>query len=281
MDEDTLLAAAKAAAGNWQEFPSFGWGTRPADADSMYLAGIEHRDSEILEQSNAQAIKAILEPFTTPLENDDDGEGGVLDPDVCYWRARHWGVGWVEHIQIRVFDREGNVTAAFRAWVEIQGQLEQYTVLDEQDYCERELEVEKEACETAIDDWRRHCSLYSEVQDAACELGRAASDCIRYYLCQVEDDDRSLMQFVSEQFCYQVRETPSRMIEVALTERWEANVQASLAKAYEDEVKAGVWRPMQWYDSARPVADNIEAFWGCAAWQRVEAEAKKKSGSST
>jgi hypothetical protein len=123
--------AATKAAGNWQKFTSFVWwrDRELADADKWAIIYTSNRDSGLLDQSNAAFIAKALEQFT---EGDD--------PDVVMETHDHWAVGHVDGFSLRVF-RNGEVTDAFRAYHELAQRMDDYPILDESDYSERELEA--------------------------------------------------------------------------------------------------------------------------------------------
>lgn len=125
--------AAKQCANNHQKFESFCWHSAPEDCFNWMIAHTHSRDSDLLTESNADAINEEMKPF---YEADD--------PDVRPHNAGHWAVGWVAGWEIRVY-RESNgglvVTDAFRKWCELQEQLENYPVLDEEDFSRREFEA--------------------------------------------------------------------------------------------------------------------------------------------
>lgn len=130
LGELDLKEAAREAAGNWREFECFSWHrardlVRPDDWCIVYG---RHRDSGLLDQSNAAAIEETLEPFTAGA-----------DPDVVPEHHHHWLCGWVDGFSIRVFKR-GRITRAFAAYHELAERLADYPVLDEQDYSAREYE---------------------------------------------------------------------------------------------------------------------------------------------
>lgn len=124
-------AAARELAGNWRHFDSFCWdrGYNLDDRDDWTIVYTHNRDSGLLDQSNAAAIERELEPFT---------EGN--DPDVVPERHHHWACGWIDGYSIRVY-REGRVTEAFRAYIDLVESLEYYPVLDDEDYSRREYET--------------------------------------------------------------------------------------------------------------------------------------------
>lgn len=92
-----------------------------AEWPDYYSAGVgRSRDSDCLEESNFDAMLAEL--------------GGESDT-VHVVRESHWAVGWVEWIAIHESDEQ-----ALRAADAMQARLEDYPVLDEDDWSRRELE---------------------------------------------------------------------------------------------------------------------------------------------
>ena len=129
--EMDLEAAAKQAAGNWAGFKDFSWHLA-SELDSpgdWCIAYTRHRDSGLLDQSNAAAMEREMHPFT---EGDD--------PDVVAEHHHHWAVGWIEGFSIRVF-RDGQITAAFAHYHELAQRLNDYAVLDDEDYSRRQYEA--------------------------------------------------------------------------------------------------------------------------------------------
>ena len=123
----SLEDAAHKAVGNWQKFESFCWFNRPDDADQFAILYTHNRDSGLLDQSNAAVIAEALEPFI---------ECGDVRPE----DHSHWACGWVAGFAIRVF-RGGKITPAFVKWHELQERLDEYPVLDETDYSNREYDA--------------------------------------------------------------------------------------------------------------------------------------------
>ena len=126
-----LEEAAKEAAGNWRHFDCFCWHRktdleRPEEWAIFYT---HHRDSDLLDQSNAEVIAEAMEKFTK-------GD----DPDVVFESHFHWAVGHVDGFSVRVY-RRGRITKAFRTWHQLQERLADYPVLDEGDYSAREYEA--------------------------------------------------------------------------------------------------------------------------------------------
>ena len=110
LGELRLEEAAKQAAGNWHKFECFVWHRRieVGDPDNWAILYTQHRDSGLLDQSNASVIEKALEPFT---ESDD--------PDVVFESHSHWAVGHIGGFSIRVF-RNGEITEAFKPYHELQ-----------------------------------------------------------------------------------------------------------------------------------------------------------------
>lgn len=90
------------------------------DFPDFYVFLGRSRDSSILEDSNFCAALDLL--------------GGESE-DIVIERAGHWACGWVEHIAINP-DNSDKVRIA----EEILERLEDYPVLDEEDFSEREFE---------------------------------------------------------------------------------------------------------------------------------------------
>jgi len=126
-----LIQAARIAAGNWKRFDCFVWYresdiTEPENWAVIYT---HHRDSRLLDLSNASVIRNRLLPFT---EGDD--------PDVVFESHNHWAVGHVDGFSLRVF-KYGEITKAFRIYHELMEQRDTYPILDESDYSNREYEA--------------------------------------------------------------------------------------------------------------------------------------------
>ena len=131
--------AAQKAAGNWQDFTCFVWWRKSEIADPENWANFytHHRDSGLLDRSNAAVIGTALKPFS---------EGDDLD--LVFESHHHWAVGHVDGFSIRVF-RDGQITTAFRNYHDLSAQLDNYPVLDETDYSNREYEATVENIDIA------------------------------------------------------------------------------------------------------------------------------------
>ena len=127
----TLEDAAAELAGNWKKFDSFAWFRRRelADPDAWAVVYTRHRDSGLLDQSNAAVVAGKLDPFT-------DGD----DPDVVAESHGHWAVGYIDGFSIRVF-KGGEITDAFRAYHALAERMADYPILDEADYSQREYDA--------------------------------------------------------------------------------------------------------------------------------------------
>ena len=123
-----LKEAAAEAAGNWQRMNCFCWfrSGEISDADKWAVIYTHHRDSGLLDQSNASAIRKSMMTYT---EGDN--------PDVVFESHHHWAVGHIDGFSVRVFKR-GRVTKAFRTYHELAERMADYPILDESDYSHRE-----------------------------------------------------------------------------------------------------------------------------------------------
>lgn len=126
---------AAEAAGNWRKFPSFGWHPQPEDADKWTIVYTNNRDADLLTQSNAKAIDERIMSF---------------EDDVLAECHRHWACGWVEGYAIRVYNPDGTVSKAFEEWCAIQEELENYPVLDEDEFSQREHDATWENLESVV-----------------------------------------------------------------------------------------------------------------------------------
>lgn len=137
-----LTEAAKEAAGNWKRFHCFVWWREKEmnDADDWAIIYTDNRDSGLIDQSNAAVIREEMEPYSKGR-----------NPSVVFERHSHWLVGHVDGFSIRVF-RRGRITKAFRKYFELVQRIDEYPILDETDYSNREYESAFEGIELAA--WR-------------------------------------------------------------------------------------------------------------------------------
>jgi len=145
IDWSDVETAAKDVAGNWRRFESFAWHRAYDldDADNWAIIYTSNRDSGLLALSNEQAINKLLEQYA-------DGE----DPDLVFETHSHWAVGHVSGLSVRVFRSDGTISDAFKEVCRIQERLDDYPLLDESDYSERELEATLENYRSEIGHYR-------------------------------------------------------------------------------------------------------------------------------
>ena len=140
--EMTLEEAASQAAGNWKRYSCFCWDRLREidDPDDWAIIYTHHRDSGLLDESNAAAMADALRSFSES-EN----------PDVVFESHAHWAVGHVDGFSMRVY-RDGEITEGFQTYHGLMEQLDCYPVLDEADYSSREYAAALENIEDAA--WR-------------------------------------------------------------------------------------------------------------------------------
>ena len=165
----SLEDAARNAVGNWRSVGSFCWFDRPNDADQFAIFYTYNRDSGLLDQSNAAVIAEALVPF-------------VESGDVRAEDHSHWACGWIAGFAIRVY-RDGEITPAFAKWHELHERLDNYPILDEADYSNREYEA---AIENIANAGYRLSSEYNLPDDWAEQVYRWLSD--NGHHCENTDD---------------------------------------------------------------------------------------------
>lgn len=138
----SIEEVAATAAGNWKEFTCFCWSRSHelVDPDNWAIFYTRHRDSGLLDQSNSEVIDREMTPFA-------DGD----DPDVVFESHDHFAVGHVDGFSVRVF-KGSEITAAFQKYHELLERLDDYALLDESDYCNREYEATLQNIQEAA--WR-------------------------------------------------------------------------------------------------------------------------------
>jgi hypothetical protein len=127
IDWRDVEGAGRALAGAWQDIPCFCWhrGYNLEDADQWCIWYTSHRDSGLLDQSNEKVFNERLEPFS------EDN-----DPDVVFERHSHFAVGHIDGFTLRVSKPDGTITPVFEEFCRIKKALEDYPILNEQDYTE-------------------------------------------------------------------------------------------------------------------------------------------------
>ena len=121
---NVIETAAKETAGNWLQWRNFSWANSP-DPKRFGLIPVANRDSDLVTRVNRDVLERELSKF----------EGSV-----SFGRSRHWLCGWVDNIEIEVYDEKGNITPAFRRFFELMNNYDEYPILDEDWYFEREHE---------------------------------------------------------------------------------------------------------------------------------------------
>lgn len=130
LDDHCRDMASKASA-NHEKFQSFGWHDCPDDAQEWCVVYTSSRDSGLVDESNAATIAKEMEPF-------------LSDPEMIRTEHHsHWACGYVDGYAIRVFTDASHteVTPAFKKWCELSIAMENYPVLDSNDYSQREYDA--------------------------------------------------------------------------------------------------------------------------------------------
>lgn len=105
---------------------------------------IEHRDSDLLSQSNSVVMRRTFEEQFGP---EGEENGWVIT------RCSHWAVGWVEHLSFRAFEADGTASRHSAIMQEVENALADYPVLDDEDFSRREYEQQCEEIESAARKW--------------------------------------------------------------------------------------------------------------------------------
>lgn len=118
--------AAMQCADNWKSFGSFCWYSEPENNNKYMHYSLSHRDSDLLTQSNHDAIIAALG------EIDSDNDFHWVE---CH---SHWAVDYSNVLILQVYEDDNKtITSAFSEFCDIMQALEDYPVLDDDDYSER------------------------------------------------------------------------------------------------------------------------------------------------
>jgi hypothetical protein len=134
LNHKTPKEAAKEYSANWRKFDSFayfGEDTLDGSIADWCIVYTHNRDSGILAESNASVINREMLPFV---------ESGDARPET----HSHWACGSVHGYALRVYkdsEQSDELTDAFRKWCELQAQIDDYPVLDEEDWSNREYEA--------------------------------------------------------------------------------------------------------------------------------------------
>lgn len=112
--------------------------------DGDFVICVRNRDSGTLDQSNYQcafdSLREVADECTEEAPEELDCYGRLSDRSANWvydFRAGHWAVGWVEYLMVRADAPE----AVLKAAGEIICSLDDYPVLDEEDFSRREWEL--------------------------------------------------------------------------------------------------------------------------------------------
>lgn len=97
-----------------------------------------HRDSDNLQNSN---FDYMVKQLTKLIGEEDDEISRGEFSGISNWHIEsfnHWLVGWVEYIVVKVYNSDNETTEAFNLMHDFNRAIEDYPVLDEEDYSERE-----------------------------------------------------------------------------------------------------------------------------------------------
>lgn len=131
--KDHAKDLAKELVGNWKSFASFYWADQPDDADDWCIVYTHNRDSGLVSISNAATIEKELESFCE---------------DVIAQHHGSLGCGWIDGYAIRVYKTgTQETTEAFEKYTELQSAMEDYPLLDNSDYSQREYDAAIKAIE--------------------------------------------------------------------------------------------------------------------------------------
>ena len=123
-DVSRLDVRAKQMADNWKKFPDFAWSDQQEGV--WTIAYTHNRDSGLLDRVNGEVIAETMAKF---------------EEDARPEHHRHWACGWIEGWAIRVYDQDGNITEAFKAWENLEHRMSDFPVLDNDRYSEAETEA--------------------------------------------------------------------------------------------------------------------------------------------
>jgi hypothetical protein len=126
----TIEEFCKEMAGNHFKIADFCWDRRSDldDPQNWCLYHYVHRDSGLVDQSNGHVIETKMRPFvargTAHLEH-----------------FSHWAVGWIDAVAIKVYSKDGTPTKAVTVLFDLLQKLDDYPLLDETEYCNREYDA--------------------------------------------------------------------------------------------------------------------------------------------
>lgn len=126
------------------------------DYSDYFVGPSRHRDSQPLEESNFEAALERL--------------GGETKRNVIVARSSHWAVGWVEQILVHK-----SAKAKLKILAEIKRDLEEYPVLDDDDFYSREREALDEYVADVYGQWDQ--VEQTKFIEAIMDLGLDYNDC--------------------------------------------------------------------------------------------------------
>jgi hypothetical protein len=155
IDWEDVISAAELSAGNHEHFDSWCWYSPPDNSEDYAIFYTSNRDSGLLDKSNEAVILEALKEF---LEADE--------PEVWIERHNHFAVGFCDALVMKVLDDDRAPTAVFRKYAELMARLNDYPILDEDEYGAREYSQTLSNIEEAgkrfvradaPDDWPSQC----------------------------------------------------------------------------------------------------------------------------
>ncbi|MBN1174308.1 MAG: hypothetical protein JXA67_19215 [Micromonosporaceae bacterium] len=105
------------------------------------------RSDDLVAESNYESARDQAMRVADDALAEVDGEPDVIDAHV-----RHWGWGLVDELFVRTRDANGAYTAAWRTATGLRDALQDYPLLDEDDYRRREQDAAQASLEVAIND---------------------------------------------------------------------------------------------------------------------------------
>lgn len=122
------------------------YGSSVKDTWLVFLS--KTRDADLIEESNFEVALKVL------------GEIGGEGKDYAIFRQSHWACGWLETIIIN----PKSETLVEKA-VEMENDLEEYALLDDGDYSEREYNAYCEARDSEVDDEVSGDEIDAEIEE--------------------------------------------------------------------------------------------------------------------
>lgn len=153
---------AKEMGANWKRFDCFiAWGIDEYQpAENWCLVYVDRgNQSTIIDESNAAEIAKRLD-----AQPDTDAADGLSDAVPIH--SSHWAGGRLSGYMLRIRDDAGELTPKFCEWHSIQCELDDYPILNESDYSDRESEATDRNILTAIDDYARKLERDHGIQSA-------------------------------------------------------------------------------------------------------------------